>query len=164
MAPAKTTAVAETVAVRCQNIERQIAEATKAISDGLAVSDKSASPTALLEARSLVEFSQLQRRRLVEERVALEQDRLAEAVEIATRAREVQNVVPDLVVKRNALQTQLDSVVHDIAVATFDDNRLYKAASSAQAILAALQSERPVDQPKRQQLQRELRERLESLT
>jgi chaperonin cofactor prefoldin len=160
MRQAKTMA-AESVAVRCQNLERQISEAAQAIAEGLAVSEQSAGAAALLEARSKVEFAQLQRRRLIDERVALEPDRLAEGVEIATRAREAQNQLPELIARRKALEIELREVQHAIAVAEFDDRRLYNAISRAEQPLAVLRSSRPVDQPRKQQLQRELRERLE---
>ena len=164
MPSSKTMPVAETVAVRCQNLERQIADATKAIADGLAASSNAANPNTLLEARSKVEFMQLQRRRIIDERLALEPDRLQEAVEIATRAREAQNQLPELVSRRNVLEIDLRKVQHDITAAEFDDRRLYNAISRAEKPLAALRSSRPIDQPRKQQLQRELRERLEALT
>ena len=157
------TKPAESVAVRCTDLERQIAEAAVAIADAMAVAKTAATPATLQEAQSKIEFMQLQRRRFVEERVALEVARLEEAVAIATKAHERQIALPALVARRRELRTELDKLDHDIVVAEFDDTRLSNAISAAQRPLTLLQSQRPIDVGPKQQLALALRERLEAL-
>jgi hypothetical protein len=161
--PKETPAAPLTAADTCKDLERQIEEATRRIAEAREAMPGSKSPDQHAKIKGEMEFSEFQRVKLIDERVSLEPARLEEVMAEAQLAFEHGNTLPGLGVKLRSLQSEILQVEQAIKEAEFTTRRLEQAKNDARKTLLTLTSDRAFDQPARHEIERELRERLETL-
>jgi chromosome segregation ATPase len=156
-------ALEELASERCDRMERQIAETASASAEMTSKLDESETAATRLELRSQIDFADMRLRGLIEGRIGLEEARLKEIADAADCAANLDNPLPDLIAQRKPLQDKLDALEVEIQRASHVSQSLSRKQITAQQFLGAFQSLRPVDQPIRDSMMRELRERLERL-
>lgn len=153
----------ERVSEHCDALERQITETAAALAELNGRIDVAETPEQRLQIMSQIEFSTPRWRELIEERIQLEEHRLAEVALDAEHAARRANPVAPLVDNKKALEIQILDLESKIHWAQVESKNLRNKTVAAQNLANLFHSRNSVDQGQLKILLNELRLRLETL-
>jgi hypothetical protein len=149
---------------RCAMLEAQLAETHAGLIVATADLEKAANAEDLAKVRSRVDFAETRTRVLIEQRVSLEPDRLAEiAADVAQAAPPLLDRINVLSGERHRLAIKLDELEYELGGARHALDEARRAATGARRNANIFTSADPRDRADAQRAVLTLRARLESL-